>query len=188
MQWQLDPRKDSQIPLQFSRQIYYLYVSNMINSMKNVRITKWLTPFQISIEIYLNNFGIEMLKQQEYLEYWRINMWQVVRRRTSKIISLTERNSWRIFFKESSGLSLTEQISSSVSKKLSRISILKRESVLWNAWKFFVQFRWEFRFFFRRKTLREGSMECTTLLNRSSEFLIFFVPGWWIVQFLKKYS
>lgn len=175
MQWQLDPPKDSQIPLQFSRQIYYLYISNMINSMKNVKITKWLTPFQ-------------MLKQQEYLEYWRINVWQVVRRRTSKIISLTERNSWRIFFKESSGLSLTEQISSSVSKKLSRISILKRESVLWNAWKFFVQFRWEFRFFFRRKTLREDSMECTTLLNRSSEFLIFFVPGWWIVQFLKKYS
>lgn len=62
----------------------------MINSMKNVRITKWLTPFQISIEIYLNNFGIEMLKQQEYLEYWRINVWQVVRRRTSKIISLKE--------------------------------------------------------------------------------------------------
>lgn len=148
----------------------------MINSVSNI---DW------NLFKQLWNWNVETT---EYLEYWRINVWQVVRRRTSKIISLTERNSWRIFFKESSGLSLTEQISSSVSKKLSRISILKRESVLWNAWKFFVQFRWEFRFFFRRKTLREDSMECTTLLNKSSEFLIFFVPGWWIVQFLKKYS
>lgn len=148
----------------------------MINSVSNI---DW------NLFKQLWNWNVETT---EYLEYWRINVWQVVRRRTSKIISLTERNSWRIFFKESSGLSLTEQISSSMSKKLSRISILKRESVLWNAWKFFVQFRWEFRFFFRRKTLREDSMECTTLLNRSSEFLIFFVPGWWIVQFLKKYS
>lgn len=148
----------------------------MINSVSNI---DW------NLFKQLWNWNVETT---EYLEYWRINVWQVVRRRTSKIISLTERNSWRIFFKESSGLSLTEQISSSVSKKLSRISILKRESVLWNAWKFFVQFRWEFRFFFRRKILKEDSMECTTLLNRSSEFLIFFVPGWWIVQFLKKYS
>lgn len=147
----------------------------MINSVSNI---DW------NLFKQLWNWNVETT---EYLEYWRINVWQVVRRRTSKIISLKEK-SWRIFFKESSGLSLTEQISSSVSKKLSRISILKRESVLWNAWKFFVQFRWEFRFFFRRKTLREDSMECTTLLNRSSEFLIFFVPGWWIVQFLKKYS
>lgn len=59
--------------------------------------------------------------------------------RTSKIISLRGRSfrhfrhvlasmrmlidSWRIFFKESSGLSLTEEISSSVSKKMSRIRV-----------------------------------------------------------------
>lgn len=38
---------------------------------------------------------------------------------------------------QGTGLSLTEEISSSVSKKVSRI--LKGESVLWNAWKFFVR-------------------------------------------------
>lgn len=108
---------------QFSRQIYYSYtcISNLINLIKNIGITKRSTRFKYRVKfIRAILISIKRLKQQG-LEYQQRNGWRMVTEktrssRTSKIISPTwggedrfaifstfslQRGcSWRIFFKE----------------------------------------------------------------------------------------